>query len=422
MRRWFKIVLPAVACVCFCSGCRENRSTRVTTQTGQREITFSWWGNDSRHEYTIEAIREFEKLHPEIKVTLEYGDWSGYQDRMAIKMASDTEADVMQINYAWLKQYSPDGNGFLDLYRQRSYIRLVPFNDAEEKLGTIDGKLNALPISLNAAVFYWNQTLLQSYGLEIPKTWDDLFAAAEKMSPDGIYPLEMEPKFFWLICASYVEQQSGRKLFADGELGFGQKEIEEMVAFADRLIQEHVTPRIDDMERRQIALGGAAGSVTWISGSEPYTDLAVENGYELKVGDYLTMENAKRSGWYYKPAMLYAISATSRYPREAAMLLDFLLSSDTMAVKQKLEKGVPISNLAREALEKNNFLEGFTYDGFEKLETAMDKTEVMEPEMESDVFINAFKDAVDKVEFEKQTVQEAAQGLYDLMETEISRG
>ena len=422
MRRWFKIVLPAVACVCFCSGCRENRSTRVTTQTGQREITFSWWGNDSRHEYTIEAIREFEKLHPEIKVTLEYGDWSGYQDRMAIKMASDTEADVMQINYAWLKQYSPDGNGFLDLYRQRSYIRLVPFNDAEEKLGTIDGKLNALPISLNAAVFYWNQTLLQSYGLEIPKTWDDLFAAAEKMSPDGIYPLEMEPKFFWLICASYVEQQSGRKLFADGELGFGQKEIEEMVAFADRLIQEHVTPRIDDMERRQIALGGAAGSVTWISGSEPYTDLAAENGYELKVGDYLTMENAKRSGWYYKPAMLYAISATSRYPREAAMLLDFLLSSDTMAVKQKLEKGVPISNLAREALEKNNLLEGFTYDGFEKLETAMDKTEVMEPEMESDVFINAFKDAVDKVEFEKQTVQEAAQELYDLMETEISRG
>ena len=73
-------------------GSRNSKHERVQ----QTEISFSWWGNDSRNRYTIEAIEKFEELHPEIKVDVSYSEWSGYETRNKVWLASDTECDVMQ--------------------------------------------------------------------------------------------------------------------------------------------------------------------------------------------------------------------------------------------------------------------------------------------------------------------------------------
>ena len=45
-----------------------------------------------------------------------------------------------------------------------------------------------------------------------------------------------------------------------------------------------------------------------------------ENGSEVIVGDYLQDAAAKKFGWCVKPATMYAISATTEYPEEAAKL------------------------------------------------------------------------------------------------------
>ena len=66
----------------------------------RKEITFSWWGGDSRNEYTIAAIREFEKQNPNIKVRLEYSEFTGFKEKTDVKMQAHTEADVIQLNFA----------------------------------------------------------------------------------------------------------------------------------------------------------------------------------------------------------------------------------------------------------------------------------------------------------------------------------
>ena len=50
----------------------------------------------------VNAFDELEKLYPNIKVSCDYSEWSGYETRSNICMVSNTESDVMQINYAWL--------------------------------------------------------------------------------------------------------------------------------------------------------------------------------------------------------------------------------------------------------------------------------------------------------------------------------
>ena len=103
---------------------RTVETSIVTADTD--EISFSWWGNDERHNYTLEGVDLFERENPGISVDCKYSVWSGYENRNRIYMLSGDEPDVMQINYNWIRQYSPDGNGYYDLYQLSDYIDLSP--------------------------------------------------------------------------------------------------------------------------------------------------------------------------------------------------------------------------------------------------------------------------------------------------------
>lgn len=84
-----------------------------------------------------------------------------------------------------------------------------------------------------------------------------------------------------------------------------------------------------------------------------------ENGYDVKVGEYICEPGAKSLGWFVKPATMYAISNNTEHPEEAAKLLNYLLNSEEMTLKQGTEKGVPISSSALAVLDECDMLTGF---------------------------------------------------------------
>lgn len=86
-KRWI-MGLGFVAAAAALTACGQNEETTAAASFGQEaqasengdssgEITFCWWGGDSRHEATEKAVEAFMKKYPEIKVTTEYGAWSG---------------------------------------------------------------------------------------------------------------------------------------------------------------------------------------------------------------------------------------------------------------------------------------------------------------------------------------------------------
>ena len=106
----------------------------VINQEEYTEISLSWWGNDTRTEYTLAAVKEFERLHPDIRVKCSYSEWSGYQTRYNIQMMSDTESDVMLINFAWLDKYSADGNGYYNIYDLSDTLDLYLFDKRKDRI------------------------------------------------------------------------------------------------------------------------------------------------------------------------------------------------------------------------------------------------------------------------------------------------
>lgn len=399
----------ALSVLCGMTACTQEPV--VTTQNEEIEISFSWWGNDARNEYTIKAIQEFERLNPGINVKCNYSEWSGYQVRSNVQMVSRTESDVMQINFAWIKQYSPDGTGYYDISTLSEHIDLSNFTESELAFGMQNGSLNALPIALNTETVYVNKTIYDQYGLDIPTTWEDLFEAARAMKGEH-YPMTANNKaaFFYLV--AYAEQNSGREfILADGSLGFTDAEFQLMLEFYSRLIDEQVMPQIEYFERLNLDTGDYAGTVAWLSDASSYLGGADKAGYEVVIADYTELDGAASLGWYTKPATMYAISANTEYPEEAAKLLDFLLNSKEMAELQGVEKGIPISKAARGHLESSGKLTGLQYDAFIKMNEFSDSLKVISPYMENTAIIDLVQENCNAVYYDKISVEDAAHEL-----------
>lgn len=407
-----KRLLAAVTALCMLlSGCAAE--PMVTQQTEQTRITFSWWGNDKRTEYTIEGIELFEKLHPEIKVDVSYSEWTGYEARNRIQMVSQTEADVMQINFSWLPEFSPDGEGYYDLESVSEEVDLSDFDAVTLDYGRRGGVLNGIPIAMNAETVYVNKTLYDQYGLDIPETWDDLRAAAAVMSKDGVYPMSCSDKAAWLYIIAYTEQLTGKPILReDGTLNFSPNDLKIMLLFYKELVESKVIPQIEYYDRLNIQNGTYAGTVAWVSDAVNYCGAAMDEGYEIVTAPYThSAETASGVGWYAKPATLYAISKNTQHPKEAAMLLDFLLNDHDMAILQSVEKGVPISPSARNALDEEGLLSGLQYEAC----LCMENCENLSPihaYLENAAVYGAFFDACNLVLYDKATPEEAASQLY----------
>ena len=334
------------------------------------EITLSWWGNDTRNEYTLEAVKAFEELHPDIKVKCSYTEWSGYEARNQVRMVSETEADVMQVNAGWLAQYSEDGTGYYDIESLSEYVSLDNFDADTLDFGRRNGILNAIPIAMNTESIYINKTIYDSYNLPVPETWDDFFEAAKVMKKDGVYPLAGANKSIWLFCIAYTEQKTGKTFFDEnGNIRFSYSEFKTMIEFYNRLVTEKVIPKVEDFQRFNIDNRVYAGTVAWVSDAINYFGTLVEEGDEIIAADYTAFDSSDAGkGWYEKPATLYAISKNTNHPKEAAMLLDFLLNSAEMARLQGLEKGIPVSKAAKRHLEEDGQLTGLQYEASQVME------------------------------------------------------
>ncbi|MBR6385368.1 MAG: carbohydrate ABC transporter substrate-binding protein [Ruminococcus sp.] len=397
-------VLPLFSC---------GSQTTVHSHKEQKIVTLSWWGNDARNEYTIQAVAEFEKLHPDIKVKCSYSEWSGYESRSRVQMMSNTESDVMQINFAWLSEYSPDGTGYYDLEKLSDIIDLTNYSDDMLEYGRKNGVLNAIPIAMNAETIYLNKTMLNEYGLDIPHTWDDLFDCAKVLSKDGIYLLSGPSKSVWLYAITYAEQLSGKKFMDGDKFNFTEKELETMIEFYHRLVDENVMPQVEYFRKIDIDNKLYAGTVAWVSDAVNYLGTLCDSGENVIAAEYTSFPNIESgTGWYAKPATMYAVSKNTECPDEAALLLDFLCNSRETAELQGVEKGIPLSKSAREHLDKIGMLSGIQYEASQIMENNPYMSK-MNPLMENAKIIDGYIEACNEVIFDKAKSKEAAEMLYE---------
>ena len=106
------------------------------------------------------------------------------------------------------------------------------------------------------------------------------------------------------------------------------------------------------------------------------------------------------------------MSKNTSHPREAALLLDFLLNDKEMALLQGVDKGIPIGKSTLGYLGEEGMLKGLQYEASVVMNENT-KLREMSPLIEDTALINQFNAACNLVLFDKATPEEAAQQLYD---------
>ena len=396
------------------SACSSGRSAvRISSQEDSSIISMSWWGNDPRHEYTLKGLSLFQTKNPDITVDHSYGVWNGYERRYLMQMASHNNCDVMQINYSWLSEYSADGLGYYDINKLSDQIDLSSFTKEDLATGTRNGHLNALPIAYNTVCLFYNADMFSSYGLEIPKTWDDLFAAADVMKKDGIYVLGMVNKHLFLLLNAWFEQNTGKTLFDDSGKYIGTKEdISKILDFYKKLTDRKVIKPLYDFNVSDLEDRAVAGTACWASDSIRYCQPAIDEGMNVTIGNYLRVSADDQSKWYIKPATMYAISADCSDPQACGRLVDYLLNDPEYAQLQGTEKGVPVSSSARKALYDSGMLSGIEYQSGEFITDNIANMNLINPMLENSAFQDTFKSISDKYIYNETTLDDSASELH----------
>lgn len=373
MKKAVALTLAAVTAVSLtaCGGSESASGSGAKAEGGSSdgkvELVFSWWGGDSRHEATEKAIAAFMEKYPNISVTPEYGAWSGWEEKQSLNILGGNAADVMQINWNWIESYSGNGTNFTNLEDYSDVLDLTQFPQASLDLCKADGKLMAVPVSLTGRLFYWNKTTFDEVGCEIPTDTDSLLAAgaAFKAYNEDYYPLALGEYDRMIFLVYYLQEKYNKPWVADGQLQYTAEEIQEGMDFICQLEEAHVIPTnatlqgdmADSLDKNAKWIDGKyAGIYEWDSSAVKFQKAIVEStnkpGQEFVIGEFLDL--GPNNGGFTKISMCLAVAATSKHPKEAAMLINFLLNEAEGVEISASERGIPCSAAAVQILNEKD--------------------------------------------------------------------
>lgn len=339
-------------------GAEETSAAEQVTATTDEEATIkiSWWGGDSRHEATQNAINAFTEKNPNIKVEVQFGAWSGWEEAMSTSFYAGTAPDVNQINWNWIESYSADGSVFLDMNTVSDYFDLSQYSQEALDTCTVAGELQAIPVAMTGRIFYWNKSTFEKAGIETPTSLESLYAAGETFKTvlgDDYYPLALGEYDRMILMVYYLESKYGKAWVENNTLNYTVDEIKDGLSFIQGLEEKHVIPTIatilgdgaDSLDKNPKWMDGVyAGIFEWDSSASKFNS-ALNEGQEFIVGDYFS-DMGDTKGGFSKVSLAFAISETTKYPAESAQLLNFLLNEDEGTSIMSSERGIPLSAAA----------------------------------------------------------------------------
>lgn len=225
------------------------------------------------------AFDMYEARNPNVKVTIETGGNTSEAQAQylnTIMTAKDTSLDVMILDVIRPAQYAAAG-------------WTVPFNDvighdvkgymsrylpAYAEANTVDGKIVALPAFADAMFLYYRKDLLEKHGVQPPQTWDDLAAAAKKISEaekdPNLQGLSFQGKAIeGAVCTFLLPYWSmGKQLVSDGKLSFDKEAAVKSLAmwkgFVDQgVAKKNIAEVATDDTRKEFQAGNVVFAVNW---------------------------------------------------------------------------------------------------------------------------------------------------------------
>jgi multiple sugar transport system substrate-binding protein len=338
------VLLVAAVLGAALSGCGDDRAG------GQVTLRFVWWGNEDRAEVTRNAVDEFQRRNPEIKVETEYSGYDPYFQKLSTQVAGGTSPDLLQLDRPTLGEYAKR-NVLADLGEHAGKsLRVDRISSNLLAGGKVDGKQYAIAAGQTTQALIHDPALFAAAGATAPTeagqswTWAQFAEAMNRIGAQGAVTGTTDPG--WAVDWFEVWlRQNGKQLYTeDGKLGFEAADLERYwTMFGQLRATKGVTP--PEVTTKQDGGLQNSGMVTRKAASEVGYDSSLTGyfstyGQSLKTAP-LPSDNASEPGMAALPPVSFAVSQRSKHKEAAVKLLDFLLNDPDAGKVLGAARGVP---------------------------------------------------------------------------------
>lgn len=165
----------------------QAQATQAAASSGEK-VTVTFWdenAGDERTEYYMQIIENFEKENPDIHIEYLGLSSSDALSKYQTAIAAGETPDVGGLNNSWAATVIGQNHcvAFDDMFAAWDGSK-----DIEEGYMEIcrtyhkNGNIYMMPTSANFITLWTNDAMFAEAGLKAPKTWDEFFEAAEKLT------------------------------------------------------------------------------------------------------------------------------------------------------------------------------------------------------------------------------------------------
>jgi raffinose/stachyose/melibiose transport system substrate-binding protein len=196
MRRIVFLLLSLVLTVGFAfaggeqekAGEKEQKKQKEGAKQEQEELTMWFWGAPPEHQKTMREVlvEPYNNSQDQYTLKVEFRNTVDKDLNVAL-MANEGPDIVYGSGPAFVAQYADEGKlEPLDKYSEKFGWK-ERILDPIYKSGTVDGTLYSLPNSLNTYGVFYNKTLFEKHGWEIPKTIKEMEQIMDEALEEGLY-------------------------------------------------------------------------------------------------------------------------------------------------------------------------------------------------------------------------------------------
>jgi len=167
------------------SACSQGSATDPgESADGKTVVRYMNFSANDGHEKDLDTIvAAFEKENSDIDVRVETLPFADYFTTLQTAVAGDTAPDAFELNYENFVTYAKNGS-----LAELSGVDTGAYEKSLVEAYASDGKQYGLPESFSNVVLFYNKTLFDQAGVELPTadwTWADEQAAAQKLTNSG---------------------------------------------------------------------------------------------------------------------------------------------------------------------------------------------------------------------------------------------
>ncbi|GHJ44328.1 sugar ABC transporter substrate-binding protein [Catellatospora sp. TT07R-123] len=318
-------------------------------------ISFFWWGGESRAKLTEQALKLYTAKHPNVTITPTWQAFTGYYDKLATIAAGGNAPDIFQLDDNGLAEYA-GRNVTLDLskYTGNGKIDVTKHPDSLTKYGQLAGKQVAIATGENTPAIVYDKTALAALGVDAPQigwSYDQIitWAAGITAKKPGYYGM-MDPsadyKALWLWLRS-----QGKEFYDGPKLAFGEADLASWFKLWVDARAKGATPPADivheavdgSVTKQLVVTGKAAVSFMW---SNQLSEMQKATKADLAMTAY----PGDPKGQWARASTYWAGSRTTKSPDVVADIINFLVNDVEAGKVLGVDRGLPNNLDVRKAV------------------------------------------------------------------------